>query len=218
MNAALSYIWSLPWWAVILIGAVCLGVLLVIVSAIWHAFLLVAEQLLTWAWQFVHWLSSLLSAGMIAVLRGLGRGLRYVLALIAWPFLWVSWQVTGALSVVAAKIEDYIDEQKELRRLWKEDYRDQFKTFREFKQAFNEGRTQGPRGAESSESPRTADPFIEACRLLGLPETGEFSEKDLDRKYRRFMNVVHQDKDGSHELATMVNTSRDVVKQRKGWA
>ena len=59
--------------------------------------------------------------------------------------------------------------------------------------------------------------FIAACRVFGLPESGEFTVNDLKTRYRILISKAHPDRAGHNGAATSINVARDLIKQRKGW-
>jgi hypothetical protein len=59
--------------------------------------------------------------------------------------------------------------------------------------------------------------FIAACRVFGLPESGEFTVNDLKTRYRTLISKAHPDRAGHNGAATSINVARDLIKQRKGW-
>ena len=124
-------------------------------------------------------------------------------------------------------------EEQELRRLYRDEFRDEFRTFREFKRQFREGaaaagntgRDTGSTGGEQQQQQKqdeapaaTSDPFAAACRLLGLAEAGNFTAAELKTRYRALMKGVHPDVAGPNGLATQINAANSLIKKRKGWS
>lgn len=216
-----------PWWAKLLGGAVVLYAGYLVLVAIAQAASVVAEQIYIWAQDFVHWLSETISRGVLSAFKGIGRGLLFLLKALAWPIVLLWDRVCAAAAGVVDRMTGRLQQDQELRRLWKEEYRDQYKTFREFKEAFNnhgqETAGDGERGDGERREPgfsdpgRSDDPFIEACRLLELPEDGDFSEVDLKRRHGRLVSALHPDKGGSNVLMMQINVARDLIKARRGW-
>ncbi|MBE0626423.1 MAG: hypothetical protein IH606_16605 [Burkholderiales bacterium] len=225
LDSLLSWFGALPWWVILIIvvGAFYGAGLLLTVLA--RAGEMLLAHLAFWGDELAHWLSERISAAVIAGLRGLGRAIAVLLGYLIWPLTWLWRAVADWASGVLTGLQDWLDEDKGLRALWQKDYRDQFKTFKEFKEAFHHG--YGPQSNDGEESrsgdsafrkaPDEPDPFAYACRVIGLPDTGAFTKEELDQKWHRYMSVVHEDKKGSKELATLINTSRDLIKKQKGW-
>lgn len=199
-----------------------------VLVAVARAVSTVTEQLYVWTEEFVHWLSEKMSQGVLSAIQGIGRGLLFLLRALAWPFVLLWDKASEAAAGAAYRLTGRLQEEQELRRMWKEEeYRDRFKTFREFKDAFHQqGQEQAGDGEREpdgrkepgySEPSRSSDPFIDACRLLGLPEDGGFSETDLKLRHGRLMSGLHPDKGGSDPLMAQINVARDVIRARKGW-
>lgn len=225
LNAVLSWFWAQDWWIELPVVAAALFAGYMLLAAIGRAILMIVDQLMRWAIQFIHWFSSLLSSGIIAGLRAIGWGVMFVLQLLFRPFLWAYWEIKALISGLLGDLQARLDEQKDLRRLWEEEYRDQYRTFKEFKTAFNSDQGPGPKerqephfGGPEFEKPRDPpDPLIEACRLFGLPENGNFTQQDLKAKYRQFIHAAHPDRGGSEYLAGQINDARKLIEKKRGW-
>jgi hypothetical protein len=136
--------------------------------------------------------------------------------------------VRCALNALAERVNLKIDlllqgsrEEQELRRLYNEEFRAEFATFKEFKRQFESGSTadSGARAGARSEKRETApDAFAAACRLLGLAETGTFTSAELKKRYLTLIKGVHPDVAGPNELATQINAAHSLIKSRKGWS
>lgn len=61
------------------------------------------------------------------------------------------------------------------------------------------------------------DPFLAACRLVGLPESGEFTAAEFKQRFHTLMKAVHPDIAGPNLFAQQLNAARAVIKKRKGW-
>ncbi|KWT91736.1 MULTISPECIES: hypothetical protein [unclassified Variovorax] len=157
-------------------------------------------------------------------------------------FWWMArdaWARTGAraLAPFAVKLEE-LRQRAALRRVWANEYRDQYPTFAAFLDAFARGgkpradERQEPRfddappqpGPRPSSPPPPAPPpdpkrqaFIAACRLLGVPESGEFTPQLLNARYRVLISAAHPDRGGDVQRAATLNAARDVIKHMKGW-
>lgn len=119
-------------------------------------------------------------------------------------------------------LQDWREEQ-ELRRLYREEFRSEFSSFREFRQHFNNGGgaqadpNAGAKEQARDETPK-ADPFASACRLLGLPENGAFTAADLKKRFLALIKGVHPDVAGPNELAAQINAANSLIRKRKGWS
>ncbi len=110
-------------------------------------------------------------------------------------------------------------QREELKRLWRAEFRDQFATFREFLDAFdNGGKSPGGGQQEAPKTDAKRDAFTAACRLLGLPTSGEFTLQQLNTRFRALMQKAHPDSGGSNEHAARLNAARDLIKKTKGWS
>jgi CysZ protein len=110
-------------------------------------------------------------------------------------------------AAAAARVE------RELRAIWKREF-PEFKTFAEFKAVYESGRLGGNGGSRPEP---VADAFGEACRTLGLPDNGGFSEEELKKQFRKLMAALHPDKGGSAALTKQVTAARDTICARRGW-
>ena len=197
--------------------------------------------------QFALGVISMTVAALLAVARAL------------WWMARHAWARTGALALApfAVKLEE-LRQRAALRRVWANQYRDQYPTFAAFLDAFARGgkpcadERQEPRfddappsdhprdqprdeprapprappqpGPRPSSPPPPAPPpdpkrqaFIAACRLLGVPESGEFTPQFLNARYRVLISAAHPDRGGDVQRAATLNTARDVIKHMKGW-
>jgi hypothetical protein len=114
-----------------------------------------------------------------------------------------------------------------------DEYRDQFGSFREFKEALdaanrgddatgqnnhaNDGQQRrnnsGNKGG--SNGGFEPDPLVTALLFFGLP--AKFTRADLTRRYREMMKSAHPDVGGSHEQAATVNWAHNLIKERMSW-
>ncbi len=110
-----------------------------------------------------------------------------------------------------------IEERSYLRRLYREKYAVQFKSFAAFKRVWNEAKRQEEqdRQREEAEPAAQADPYEAALDVLGLSEP--FTKRELNERYRKLMKGVHPDVAGPNALAEQVNDARDIVMKRRGW-
>jgi hypothetical protein len=92
-------------------------------------------------------------------------------------------------------------------------------SFEDFVRDFNAGTANAKHDGAGSAGgyPPADDPFTAACKLLGLPEAGGFSQAEFKARYQTVIKAVHPDAIGPNALASQVNEARDVIKARKGW-
>lgn len=221
----MSWFGGLPWWLILVIAVGAFYGAGLLLSALARAGAMLLGLFAAWCEELADRLAESAFAAAVAALRGLGRLFAVVFGYLFWPFVWLWRAVADAISDALSALQQRLNEDKNLRALWKKEYRDQFKTFKEFKDAFHRG--YGPQSNDGEESrsgdspfanaPDQPDPFARACRVIGLPDSGAFTKEELDHKWHRYMTVVHEDKNGSKELATLINTSRDLIKKQKGW-
>lgn len=144
-----------------------------------------------------------------AFLDLLVRSVRIALQLFIWSLHLVADRALSLADSSTAYIRQLWAERQELRRLYREEFADQFRSFKEFKDHLN-----GSKSSDEQESPKV-DPYEAAIRLFGLTEI--FTRAELEDRYRRLMRGVHPDVAGPNELATQLNQARDLIKNRKGW-
>ncbi len=184
-----------------------------------------------WLWRHVMrgagWLAESVET---AVSEGLA-GLDAVTSLLLWVLFWPVRLLGDLLRVVVAEplacVFQMMQEQRELRRMYRSMFREQFKTYREFKRYWDERHdgadSEDERNTREDESARDdgrrtedeSDPLDEAIKLLGLPE--RFTKADLERRYKELMKRVHPDVVGPNDLARQLNEARALIKKRKGW-
>lgn len=215
----MTWLSTMPWWvslpllAVASVGTTILAVsfcraILIVGVAAWERSLVLVAQL-----------TDVIARGLFAAADGFATLLRAVLYLLTWPVA-ALWERTAepAWQALAVKVE-HMRQRQELKRHWRAEFRDQFATFREFLDAFENGGKSQRKDQQRQE--QKAGPshqaFAAACRLLGLPTNGEFTLQQLNARYRALMQKAHPDSGGNHEQATQLNTARDLIKRTKGW-
>lgn len=104
--------------------------------------------------------------------------------------------------------------ERKLRRAYRTEFRGQFASYRAFRAHFDALGS----AEEARKDKAAADPFRAACRLLGLPEDGKFSETAFKARYRALMKSLHPDVAGPNARAADVNAASAVIKQRKAWS
>jgi hypothetical protein len=116
-------------------------------------------------------------------------------------------------------------ERQEKRRLYRYEFRSDFRSFRDFERHFDNPGNFGPEPQPEPEpeperkpDPPKPDAFVDACRLLGLPENGAFTREEFKTKFYAVMRKAHPDRGGSTESAMRANAAHDVIIERKGWS
>lgn len=225
MSAVIEW---LPLWLRVLLALV--GVMLgsIVALAAWRAARVIGtmavEAGFNAAARLTDWLTRLFIAWVCGLARGVGLAVRALAR-----------AVQGGIA--------HWKQARKLRRLWREEFRDHFETFKAFREAFERAATpERPAQRERTspgatprpeERPRPKPPpspppphrpppdpeqaaLSAACRMLGLPESG-FTPEQLSRCYRVRMHAAHPDRGGSHRQAAALNAARDFIKKRKGW-
>jgi hypothetical protein len=104
-------------------------------------------------------------------------------------------------------------------RTYRAEFRGAFASYREFKREFNARMNASSSGSERNDPPAPApDPFAAACKVMGLPAGGKFTEAEFKTRYRALMKEVHPDIAGPNERAAQVNAASMEIKKRKGWS
>jgi len=104
------------------------------------------------------------------------------------------------------KFVAYVGEQHEMRRIYREDYANDFSSYRAFARYWR-----ALRDGSASEP----DPLERAIRMMGLPEG--FTRDELKRRFHALIAGIHPDKVGPNELATQLIDAYQLINQRKGW-
>lgn len=240
MSAAL-FPW-VPEWLRILITLALLGLGLIVGVAALRASLIVAEVVSVAAWKGAQRLTVWLSDLLIRLLLGSGVVLTAALLTTARVCGQAAARLCGRAFAPLALWFESMRQREKLRLLWEEEYRDQFPRFEDFLEAFARGgkpreeERQEPRfdEAPSAKPPPKRDPprprpspppppdpkrraFVAACRLMGVPESGEFTPQFLNVRYRALISAAHPDRGGNAQRAAAINAARDLIKTRKGW-
>jgi hypothetical protein len=156
--------------------------------------------------------------------RLLGRGVaRFLHALAAWalgpafpPLELRVLLIRDGIGNALAPLIHRAREEFWLRRVWRDEFRERFPRFQDFRREFeNAGRddAKGRRG-----QPAKRDPFKAACEVMGLPADGMFSEDEFRSRYRALMKALHPDRGGPADRAALVNAASMAIKQGKGWS
>jgi hypothetical protein len=188
------------------VGCAAIAVVVSLVEGFARRIGLVLNEGLAIAAGFCESLGAKLATLSVSLLFALAR-------LAAFPFT-RSWGLFHGF--VLAPMLERRRQREELRRTY-EEVKDQFGSYDEFVRSF-EGEEETAREEEPAPpSPAPADPFAAACRLLGLADTGSFTQAELKARYHQLMKAVHPDIIGATGFATQLNEARDLIKSRKGW-
>jgi hypothetical protein len=148
----------------------------------------------------------------VALARLLGEVMLWV-AKILGEWLW------DVYATQLLRLAQWRYEQRELRRLYREEYAADFSSYRAFLRFYRKvaaGEDPGAQRGGSEHAGQVAIDQVEAAiRLLGLPQN--FTSDDLKRRFRTLIKGVHPDVVGPNELATQLNDAYTLIKERKGW-
>jgi hypothetical protein len=131
---------------------------------------------------------------------------RLLWLLLSWPvriigeLLWDQYQNRTADLAARLQVE------RELRRLYREDYAQDFPSYRAFLRHW--------RALQSLEQAET-DPLQQAIRLMGLPD--DFTRDDLRRRFRTLIAGIHPDRVGPNELAAQLIAANTLICERRNW-
>lgn len=166
------------------------------------------------------------TAGLVRLFIGL---IKLLIWLVSWPVRKVFELVFDAIKALGEKLDARLAEARELRRIYREEYRGDYRSYRAFKAAYDaangKGRTrrkpQGQKrqtkgnGGRNDPPRRDPDPWTLALKVFGLG--ANFTQAELVKRYRELMRRAHPDAGGSTEQASAINTAYSVIKKRKGW-
>ncbi|WP_079365516.1 hypothetical protein [Hydrogenophaga sp. H7] len=240
MSAAM-YPW-VPEWLRILLTLALLGLGLIVGVAALRAALIVAEVVSVAAWKGAQRLTVWLSDLLIRLVLGSGVVLAAALLTTARVCGRAAARLCARAFAPIALWFESMRQREKLRLLWEEEYRDQFPRFEDFLEAFARGgkpREEERQEPPFDEAPRAKPPpkrdpprprpspppppdpkrlaFAAACRLMGVPESGEFTPQFLNVRYRALISAAHPDRGGNAQRAAAINAARDLIKTRKGW-
>lgn len=157
------------------------------------------------------------AAGGLAREAGALLGMGLWLAL--YPFTAAGSLAWEATARVVDRWAQARERERELKALWKECYRDEFRSFRAFRRFFENDGVDKDDPRPDEDAPKTAEEvFAQACALLGLPADGSFTKKQMDERYRELVQRYHPDKPGgSNEMTARLNAARETIRNMKGW-
>jgi hypothetical protein len=113
-----------------------------------------------------------------------------------------------------ARASAWLERERMMRHAYRTEFKGQYKSYRAFRAHLDATL----RAEEERKARAAADPFRAACRTMGLPEDGRFSEAAFKTRYRDLMKAVHPDIAGPNERAASVNAASKTIKERKGWS
>ena len=127
-------------------------------------------------------------------------------ALLCWAPEIVTGLLCDQIQSGTAKLTAYRQERQELRRLYREDFAQDFPSYRAFLRHW--------RALQAAEQAKT-DPLQQAIRLMGLPE--DFTREDLRQRFRTLIGGIHPDRVGPNELAAQLIAANTLICERKRW-
>jgi len=134
-------------------------------------------------------------------------------ALMYWPvqnlfeLLWDALQ-RHVVQRYFAPVAAILNEQDELRRMYREEYAGDFPSFRAFLRSWRAHQ-------EGEQAASDTDPLQKAIRLMGLPK--KFTKDDLIQRFHKLIAGIHPDKVGPNELATLLIDAYKLICSRKAW-
>jgi hypothetical protein len=148
----------------------------------------------------------------IALMRGLTAATAWVLRsshtmaewlgeLLYWPVQYASEVLWDALQQQRLRLCTFLHEQHELRRMYSEDYANDYPSFRAFLRAYHA---------------RQGDQELEhAIKLMGLPQP--FTKDDVKRRFDQLIPGTHPDLVGPNQLAPQLIDAYKLIRRRKAW-
>lgn len=246
MSAVADFLWVPEWLRLMVtLGALALGLVAGLAALRAAAVLLLAVAQAVWegAQRLTMWLSELFINIVLSVAAAIGATLLTIglALLVAARNLWARLSAR-ALAPITIWLEA-TRQRQELRRLWANEYRDQYPRFADFLDAFARGgrpREDERQKPSFEDAPRSSPPpkrdpprsrpsppppppdpkrqaFIAACRVLGVPDSGVFTPQHLNARYRLLISAAHPDRGGNAQRAAAINAARDLINSMKGW-
>jgi hypothetical protein len=125
-------------------------------------------------------------------------------------------RIAPAVRAGAGTMRQRCREEGILWRAYRKDFRTQFGSYWQFRRAFAKLKAKDADAGRRAPH-NAADPFADACSLLGLRPDGNFSEAEFKASYRASMKAAHPDIVGPNDRAGRINAASMVIKKRKGW-
>ena len=178
----------------------------------------------------------LIYAGTFVVIGGVARGIAAFLGLAAFTgnratdaigqvIASGGWFVIAQLRSLILPLEIRfhetlmrLQEEIELWRQYRAEFRSAYASFAEFKRAFygeDEPDDAEEPDAEPQPEPARRDSLKDAFELMGLSD--QCTEAEFKARYRELMMLVHPDKSGTNSFATQLNLASDLIRKMKGW-
>jgi hypothetical protein len=202
------------------VGLVGFFILLIVCIIIYQA----GKRLLIALLAFTEWVIAATLRTVEAMLELISSILKGLIWFLLQPFRLIGEFVADKFIAARTSIGQWKAEQQALRALYRDEYSDDFSSFRAFKRywsALQRGEEPPYPGkeekakAEPKPKPK-ADLYSLALKELGLSEP--FTEAAFKARYRRRMKEVHPDITGSNGAATRLNAAIELIKKRKGWS
>jgi len=128
--------------------------------------------------------------------------------LLSWPLQLLAECLWDACAPHVVRMNAVLEEKRELRRVYREDYAGDFISYRAFLRDW--------RARQTADSERHAsDALAQAMRLMGLPES--FTRRELKDRFRLLIDRIHPDKVGPNELATQLIAAYTLIDKGKDW-
>lgn len=213
-----------PWYvrfpAMLIAAALSAALIVTLAKALLYAVVEGTGRAKDWTHNASVALARLLVESGANFLEGIGN-----LALLALRMLWMPARMAlDEMLGVMGRVQKRIELEMEMRKVWRDQYRERFTTFREFRAAFENGMNDDAAHEDKHrEEPKfdeeevRIDSFSDACRILKLPEDGSFTKALLEANFRKLMMSAHPDRGGSAHAAAALNRAREIVCQEKGW-
>lgn len=162
---------------------------------------------------------------------------------ITWPFRFLFGLLADLYAAFAQRTKQRRHERAQLKQVYKEKYRQDFRSFRAFMKYWkalqrgenppypgsedNGNGSGGDKGRKEKTGYKPggsggpggngSDPYLIALGVIGLTEP--FTKAELNARYKRAIARCHPDKTGGDDReAKRVNMARDVILKRKGWS
>jgi hypothetical protein len=127
--------------------------------------------------------------------------------LLYWPVQLLSELVWDVLQQQHTRLYAFLQEQYELRRMYSEEYANDYPSFRDFQRDYYAHKC----GQQASGT----DPLQKAIKLMGLPQG--FTKDDVKRRFNLLIAPIHPDKVGPNELAPQLIDAYKLICSRKAW-
>jgi hypothetical protein len=183
------------------------GLVLLILGALYVA---IGFALLLGAVMGVYAAGVVLLKALAAIAGGAAQTSRAVAmaigTLLTWPLRLLAECLWDACAPRVVRLNALLEEQQEMRRVYREDYAGDFPSYRAFLRDW--------RARQNTATERqSSDARAQAIRLMGLPES--FTRGELKIRFRTLIERIHPDKVGPNELATQLIAAYTLLNQGK---